>query len=172
MGISVLPKTSRTKLVFLVVCIALVIAGAALIVIKQRDTQPVAKKTTPTVSDSPTNVTIVCTDDIITRANPYLRDDNKAQLLALVKEIQSKPGYEGDVNCNYIIATTELLVANVEGARHAILRMHANRQNKANLSNTFDPPAVTEASLQQRLETIKSIQSTVQPMMPFPGANQ
>jgi hypothetical protein len=168
MGNSVLSKTSRTKLVLLGACIALVLVGVALIVINQKNAHPEVKKATPTVSDTPTTITTVCTDDIISRANPYLRDDNKAQLLALVKEIQNKPGYEGDVNCNYIIATTELMVYKVEDAEHSILRMHANRQNGANLSNAFNPPAVTEASLQQRLEAIKSTQSAVQPIMQSP----
>ncbi|HPR09239.1 MAG TPA: hypothetical protein PLT04_01560 [Candidatus Saccharibacteria bacterium] len=167
---SVLSKTSRTKLVLLGACIALVLVGVALIVVKQKNAHPVVKKATPTVSDTPTTVTTVCTDDIITRANPYLRDDNKAQLLALVKEIQNKPGYEGDVNCNYIIATTALLVGNVKDAEHAILRMHANRQNKASLSNAFVPPAVTETSLQLRLDAIKSIQKSVQSGMQLQGA--
>lgn len=150
-----LPTIVKRSLVVLGVLIVLAAAFFVWQLVKSQQNHTVAapkQKQAVVVSQ-------VCTDDIVKQASPLMADSQTAALGAVVKTIETKENYKGDVNCDYIRVSYYTAIGNVDTAQAALGDMRFAREAGSQYSLLFNPPVAPVADLQRAIDIQKTLKS-------------
>lgn len=153
---------SKKYIVLIGACIGVLLLGASIWMLlswKLSSTPQPNKKSTPRI----VVLSDVCKADTIQKASESISNYDIPGVRAVAETILTQPNYQGDVNCDYIVARYYLMTGQVQQARDAIDTLEATMTAGGTYSTVFDPPALRAGDLRPSLEILHEQQQMSQP---------
>lgn len=98
----------------------------------------------------------VCGDDLISRANTIISDNNLTDFASLQSEIESKNDHANDINCEYISARYYIATGQKDNAESSVETIEKLKASGAVYSDYFSPSAISVEELKSTVESIGS----------------
>ena len=99
----------------------------------------------------------VCKEDIIKKASPAIRDGDISVLREVAENIMTLPNYQGDVNCDYILARYYLITGRADQATDIVDTLEATMTAGGTYSTAFDPAALRAKDLRPSIEVLRKL---------------